>query len=81
MNSLILNRSLGAIGPQGFQRGETARLLHALETSPDVCFDSSNAKAEKNKTGEAEDPEDGRLRTWAHPAGVNSLVIDRFEGK
>ncbi|MCJ1243868.1 hypothetical protein MMC30_001065 [Trapelia coarctata] len=81
MNSLLFSRSLGAIGPQAFQRAETARLLQALQASPDVHFDSSNAKVDKDKSKEADDSEDGRIRTWAHPAGVNSLVIDRFEGK
>jgi len=81
MNSLLFNRSLGIIGPQAFQRAETARLLHASQASPDVHFDSGNAKVAKPKAQEVGDSEEGRTRTWAHPAGVNSLVIDRFEGK
>ena len=81
MNSLLLNRSLGAIGPQAFQRAETTRLLHALQASPDVRFESRNNGILNSKARAADESEDGSIGSRAHPAGVNSLVIDRFEGK
>ena len=78
----LLSRSLGAIGSQAFQQAETARLLHALEAAPGVYFDSSNEKPQvaDRHDAEAEGVDDAEPQR-AHPSGVNSIVIDRFEGK
>ena len=78
MNSYLLSRSLGIFGPQTFQRAESDRLLHAIQACPNVIFDSSDAPAPLCDATQHE-TRDGN--TWAHRAGVNSLVIDRFEGR
>ncbi|EOD45708.1 putative dna excision repair protein ercc-8 protein [Neofusicoccum parvum UCRNP2] len=70
MNALLLNRALGAISPPSFQRHETTRLLHALHASP-LRFDGS-VQPEHDAL-----PEDIR----AHAAGVQSMAIDKFEGR
>ena len=81
MNSYLLSRSLGTFGPQTFQRAESDRLLQAIQAAPNVCFDSSDAPARlcdttQHDVGNVDTPD-----FWAHRAGVNSLVIDRFEGR
>lgn len=70
MNALLLNRTLGALSPAAFQRHETSRLLHALQPTP-FRFDGS-----AQPDGDAL-PEDVR----AHAAGVNSMTVDKFEGR
>lgn len=70
MNALLLNRALGVISPSSFQRHETTRLLHALQPTA-LRFDG------------AAQPEDDALPedVKAHAAGVNSMTIDKFEGR
>lgn len=83
MNSYLFNRSSGATSPQTFQQAETTRLLYALHSAPEVQFDSSNESKKDGRpydgSGEAE--ADTELRSWAHPAGVNCVEIDKFDGK
>ena len=79
MNSYLLSRSLGIFGPPTFQRAESDRLLQAIQAAPKVTFDSSDASlgdATQHGVVDGENPEG-----WAHRAGVNALVIDRFEGR
>lgn len=80
MTSNLFGRSLGIISPQVLQRAETSRLLLALEAAPGVRFDSIDGLAQQQKTREKSDVEKEEL-VWAHRAGVNSLAIDRFEGR
>ncbi|KAK8256105.1 WD40-repeat-containing domain protein [Phyllosticta capitalensis] len=68
MNSLLFQRELGDLAPQAFQRLETTRLLHSLE-STGTKFDG---------TARASDTDNDIL---AHSAGVNSIAIDGHEGK
>ncbi|KAK8175885.1 WD40-repeat-containing domain protein [Phyllosticta citrichinensis] len=68
MNSFLLQRELGDLAPQAFQRLETTRLLHSLE-STNIKFDGTSraSHAENNVV--------------AHSAGVNSIAIDGHAGK
>lgn len=80
MNAYLLSRSLGSIGPHSLQRAETNRLLHAVQPAPDIRFDGSDVTTTSVPTATAGG--DGTLSgIWAHKAGVNALVIDRFEGR
>ena len=82
MTSNLLSRSLGAIGSQAFQQAETTRLLYALEAAPGVHFDSSSRGSQVADHYDAKGKDVGDAEPQrAHPAGVNSIVIDRFEGK
>ena len=81
MNSYLLSRSLGIFGPQTFQRAESDRLLHAIQACPNVIFDSSDAAAPLCDAMQHETRDCNTPKVWAHRAGVNSLVIDRFEGR
>ncbi len=73
----LLGRALGTISAQVLQRAETSRLLHSIQAAPGVRFDGNDAPAEHSSNEDVEDQGD----VWAHPAGVNCLTIDRFEGR
>ncbi|KAI9879810.1 MAG: hypothetical protein M1830_006992 [Pleopsidium flavum] len=83
MISFLLNRSLGTISPENLQRAQTARLLHAIQPAPSVRFRSNDARIPIPSTQEEQDVswDDSAVDLWAHKAGVNSLTIDRFEGR
>lgn len=80
MNSNLLGRELGSVTPQALQAAETSRLLHSLHAAPGVRFDASDglvpATNIRNEDGGKE-----QQSLWAHRAGVNCIVIDRFEGR
>lgn len=80
MNAYLLSRSLGSIGPQSLQRAETNRLLHAVQPAPGIRFDGSDDTATPASISAA-GGDRALSDTWAHKAGVNALVIDRFEGR
>ena len=80
MNALLFNRSLGSIGPQTLQQAQTARLLGSLQPTPDVKFDSNNVDSSTQKK-HLDNEENAEHPSWAHRAGVNSITIDRFEGR
>lgn len=73
MNSFLLNRQLGSISPQALAKAQNSRLLKALAPASDVNFALQEPTASSaNLTG---------TRDVAHAAGVNSIAIDRFEGR
>ena len=83
MTSNLFGRALGTISPQALQKAETSRLLSSLQAAPGIRFDGSSdgatpASAQQHRNG---DEEDGSGGVWAHKAGVNSLAIDKFEGR
>ncbi|MCJ1400697.1 hypothetical protein MMC11_003905 [Xylographa trunciseda] len=81
MNSHLFNRSLGATSPQAFQQAETTRLLYALQFAPNVQYDSRNDNEGEVKRHASKAKEEAEAGVWAHPAGVNCLEIDVFEGR
>ena len=74
MNSFLLNRQLGTIAPEVLVRAQHERLLTALQPAPHISFALQQS---------AERPRNDSPRTvdLAHAAGVNSIAIDRFEGR
>ncbi|EON66701.1 hypothetical protein W97_05947 [Coniosporium apollinis CBS 100218] len=81
MNSYLLNRSAGVISPREFARFETERRLHALQYSS-VRFDGRIRQQPVNGSGTSDDVQQGaQEEALAHPAGVNALTIDKFEGR
>lgn len=80
MNAFLLNRQLGQISPQAFSVAQNQRLLEALQLASNTKF-----AWRANDSGEALDGEDvrprGDLYPQAHVSGVNSITIDRFEGR
>lgn len=83
MNSFLLNRSIGSISPEVLQRAQTTRLLHAIQPAPGVRLRNYDARTETPSTldGQDVDWDDRSVDIWAHKAGVNSLAIDKFEGR
>ena len=82
MSAILLNRALGNIGPQSFQRYKTARLLHALQPAPSVAFDASKlgaANEQESRKRKAQDQ--ATLNKPAHPTGASALAIDRNDGR
>lgn len=72
MNSFLLNRQLGSISPQAVAQAQNLRLLQSLSSAPDVSFAQRVAEKEVSV---------GNVHDVAHAAGVNSIAIDRFEGR
>ncbi|KAI9724504.1 MAG: hypothetical protein M1812_000572 [Candelaria pacifica] len=82
MNSYLLNRSLGSISPQALERAQTRRLLHAIQPAPGVRFDShENVTTSGSGLERAQSSSEEKVEVWAHKTGVNTLAIDRFEGR
>lgn len=84
MNSFLLNRSIGSISPEAFQRAQTARLVHAIQPAPGVRFRNNNDAPATSSSTRGENGagwEDDTVHVWAHKAGVNCLAIDKFEGR
>ena len=80
MNALLFNRSLGFAGPQALQQAQTARLLNALQSTPNVKFDGDDERFSA-KSPHPSNEKDAQNPVWAHRAGVNSISIDKFEGR
>lgn len=79
MNSFLLNRQLGSVSPQALANAQNHRLLRSLQNASDVHFALGPASSHG---GPAQDgrtvPSAPRI---AHGSGVNSIVIDPFEGR
>lgn len=86
MNSFLLNRASDTIHPRAFERAQTTRLINALQPAPRIRFSGERAQA---TTQQQRQEQDGSTATelnhvqqvWAHRAGVNTITIDRFEGR
>lgn len=74
MNSFLLNRQLGSIAPEVLVRAQHDRLLKALQPASHIRFALQPP---------AQTPRNHAPRTvdLAHAAGVNSIAVDRFEGR
>lgn len=93
MNTFLLNRALGSVSPQALARAQNERLLHSLQPAKDVSLsykeDIEGQRPHERSQLELDDDHgifEGDDRTSnktaiAHPAGVNSITIDRFEGR
>lgn len=73
MNSFLLNRQLGSIGPQALASAQNNRLLRSLQAAPHVKF----ALQAQGRNDDAS----FNVKNVAHAAGVSGITIDRFEGR
>jgi hypothetical protein len=77
MNSHLFGRALGTISPQAVQRAATTQLLRAIEAAPRVLFDGSAASSGPDGISRG----NASSEILAHRAGVNCLVVEKFEGR
>ena len=74
MNSLLFERSLGSLGPNGFARIQATALLTSFAAAPRFRFDGGEQAA-----GNSADASQTSL--WAHQAGVAAMALERFDGR
>jgi len=80
MNSFLLNRALGTISPQALERAQNTRLIYGLQPSTDIALSIEKPGKKPDEHG-SPDGESVVRRSVAHAAGVNSITIDKFEGR
>ncbi|KAI1104513.1 WD40 repeat-like protein [Jackrogersella minutella] len=81
MNQLLLERSIGNLGPNVFARLQTTQLLNSFRPAPEFRFDGGErgtAVRDHESGSVAPDP---TSTLWAHQAGVNALALERFDGR
>ncbi|KAL9582592.1 MAG: hypothetical protein Q9212_003212 [Teloschistes hypoglaucus] len=74
MNTQLFARAIGSIGQEALQRAELERRLYAIQPAPEVHFDGRDGRPIPR-----DETQDKTAR--AHQAGVNSIAVDRFEGR
>lgn len=72
MNQFLFDRSTGNLGSQALARLYSSQLLHALRFCPTFRFDGGEVTGGKPET---------EAQIWAHQSGINTLAIDKFEGR
>ena len=73
----LLERSQGDLSNFAFASKVSLQLLHALHPAPDVLFDGQgHSRPQPERNGDTSEQQ-----ALAHKSGVNSLAIDRFEGR
>ncbi|KAK4144278.1 WD40-repeat-containing domain protein [Dichotomopilus funicola] len=91
MNSLLLERSVGRVGPNEFARVQTTALLRSFAAASRFRFDGGERAAGESlsqasqTSGRSEGGNGGNDKTktcrWAHQAGVSALAVERFDGR
>lgn len=82
MNQLLFERSTGSVGPNVFARLQTTKLLTSFRAAPQFRFDGGErgTAIHQDEVG-ASGEQTLRSGRWAHQAGVNTLAVDRFDGR
>lgn len=81
MNSYLLNRQLGSVSQQAFASAQNNRLLRSLQLAPYVKCSLQSLEEPNSNSLEQHGPKRAVKTSSAHPSGVNSIAIDRFEGR
>jgi DNA excision repair protein ERCC-8 len=81
MNHLLLDRSIGSIGPDAFARWQTTRLVNATQPDPSLRFHDEKARDVDYGSGSEGFSQTTPSLYWAHQAGINALCIDPFESR
>jgi len=76
MNSYLLNRALGSTSHQSLAKAQNNRLLHSIQLGQDVKISHNGREG----LGDSNDDTSNKIPV-AHPAGVNSITVDKFEGR
>lgn len=77
MNTFLLNRALGSVSHQSLARAQCDRFVHSiqLDSRTKLSYNGSDGISGINS-------QDGSTKVpVAHPAGVNTITVDRFEGR
>ncbi|PNS19026.1 DNA excision repair protein ERCC-8 [Sphaceloma murrayae] len=80
MNNFLFSRALGSVSHQSLAKAQTDRLVHSLHSDDTVKLThkfSGHGEARRDE----DDEDDLTRRDVAHPSGVNSITIDKFEGR
>ena len=79
MNGYLLNREAGDLQPSRLQRIQHDRLIHSLHPSK-ARFDRA-ARVHEIQHSNIDDESNEEALPIAHHGGVNSITMDRFEGR
>ena len=80
MNNFLFSRALGSVSQQALARAQHDRLVHSLQAAENIRL---TYRSKEQQAAGNEKLKDDALKTKdvAHPAGVNSITIDKFEGR
>jgi DNA excision repair protein ERCC-8 len=82
MNQLLFDRSTGSLKPNAFARLQSTHLVYDIQQALNHQFDGGeNSRVDLETVFTEADVDNGHVKACAHLAGVNALVVDRFEGK
>jgi DNA excision repair protein ERCC-8 len=88
MNTLLLDRSIGVLSPQALSRIHTTSLIHSVGHAPALRFDGGESapvldddELEASTSQASTGGQQIEKKIWAHQTGVNSLAVDRFDGR
>lgn len=81
MNTFLLNRQLGSVGAGAFSRAQNERLLNSLRSDAHVTFAGRTVDPARTISGVHGAASKAPATELAHPAGVSSISIDRWEGR
>lgn len=88
MNQLLFERASGSLGPNVFAKLEATRLLSSFRPAPHFRFDGGetgaaidNGEGSSRRSGSESVNPSHKQHVWAHQAGVNSLALERFDGR
>jgi DNA excision repair protein ERCC-8 len=82
MNQLLFDRSTGSLQPNAFARLWSTQLIYDTQLAPNFRFDGGESSNDESETlGTEADVRDSNLNICAQRAGINTLVVDRFEGR
>ena len=78
MNTFLLNRAVGSVSHQALSKAHHDQLVHSLRPASNVIV---SYKDYRHQTETDEGGDDAVKTAIAHPAGVNSITVDKFEGR
>jgi DNA excision repair protein ERCC-8 len=82
MNRLLFDRSTGSLKPNAFARLQSTHLVYDIQQAPGHQFDGGeSSRVDLETVGTVADVDNGNVKSCAHLAGINALVVDRFEGR
>ncbi|KAF4550216.1 WD domain-containing protein 19 [Elsinoe fawcettii] len=81
MNNFLFSRALGSVSHQALARAQTDRFVHSLHGAEHVKLTYKKGDAGVPTDADEDGDVDLKRKEVAHPAGVNSIVIDKFEGR